>query len=87
MIETGYSFVLSNSMAFLLGALFVVALGSIVVIVCSLVAMHRLRVALRELKYARGEIRSAAPVQVANQKSFDERRKEEYEKRGIPWEE
>ena len=80
-------YILANSVAFALGALFIIALGSIVVIICSSIAMSRLYVALKELKKARLEIRSHAPLKATVGKSFDERRKEEYEKRGIPWEE
>ena len=86
MIETAFQYVMANSTAFALGALFVIAIGSTVGIVCMIIAMVRLHTALLELKRARMEIRGHAPMQVARKMRWEEKLKREYEKRGIPWE-
>ena len=86
MIETGYGFVLSNATAFAVFAILFVAITCVVAIVLMMIAMKRLRIALDELRRARAEIRSYAPLKTVAKKSYQERLKEEYEKRGIPWE-
>jgi hypothetical protein len=81
-----FNFIMAHATAFAIGSLFIITLTAIAALVCMAIAMNGLRIALGELKRARMEIREHAPMKVANKKSFDERRKEEYEKRGIPWE-
>ena len=82
-----YTFVLAHATGFMAFAMIVTALASIAGLVLLILATIGLRTALEELKRARMEIRGHAPMHVATRKSFDERRKEEYAKRGIPWEE
>ena len=86
MIETGYGFVISNAVAFAVFAILFVAVTCVVAIVLMSIAMARLHRALDELKRARMEIRGHAPLHAKTVKSYEERLKAEYEKRGIPWE-
>ena len=86
MIKTVFTFVMANAESFAAFSLIFIAITSLAAVICMSLAMVRLHTALDELKRARMEIRGHAPLQANRKKSFDERRKEEYEKRGIPWE-
>lgn len=86
MIETAFHYVMANWMAFAIGAMFVIALGSITAIICMSLAMRGLHIALRELKRARIDIRTHSPLHADKAEPYEERLKKEYEKRGIPWE-